>query len=39
MYVEAVWLILIYTIKIMHDNSKLTRLPQPSCMVAAEDIK
>ena len=39
LHVEAVWLILINTIKIMQDNNKLTRLSQPSCMVAAEDIK
>ena len=32
-------LILINTIKMMHDNNKLTISPQPSCMVVAKDIK
>ena len=32
-------LILIYTIKIMHNKDELTRLQQPSCMVVANDIK
>lgn len=32
-------LILINTIKIMHNNNKLTISPQPLCMVIAEDIK
>lgn len=27
------------TNKMMHNNDKLNRLPQPSCMVAADDIK
>ena len=27
------------TNKMMHNEDKLNRLPQPSCMVAADDIK
>ena len=36
---EAACQALIYTIKIMRNNNKWTRLPQPSYMVAAKDIK